>query len=93
MSWETLYNFVAYNQTMIHNAKRLQEWTSCVITHTIWQEKKFRFSTYILLKYHTQACYKRDVQMVSIHLNNHNIEYVKHNVLNGTKLIDINIFS
>jgi hypothetical protein len=45
MSWETPYIFVVYNQIMIRNAKRLQEYTYCVITHTILQEKKFRFST------------------------------------------------
>jgi hypothetical protein len=31
--------------------------------------------------------------MISIPFNKHNIDYVKHNVLNGTKLIDINILS
>jgi hypothetical protein len=35
MSWETPYNFVVYNQTMILNAKSLQEHTYCVETHTI----------------------------------------------------------
>jgi hypothetical protein len=39
MYWEALYTFVIYKQYMIRNAKSLQEWTSCVVTHTIWQEK------------------------------------------------------
>ena len=33
-----------------------------------------------------QAFLKRNVEMISIHLNKLNIDYVKHNDVNGTKL-------
>jgi hypothetical protein len=39
--------------------------------------KKFRFSTYKTLKYDTQAFYKRNLQLISIRLDKHNIQYVK----------------
>ena len=37
--------------------------------------------------------HKGNVYIISFHLNKYSIDYVKDNVLNGTKLIDINIFS
>ena len=40
----------------------------------------------------TQALYDKNVQMISIHFNQNNTDFVKHNDLNGTKLI-INIYS
>jgi hypothetical protein len=43
MNWETLYNFIVYNQTIIPNAKSIEKYTYCVVTHTISQEKKNGF--------------------------------------------------
>ena len=54
--------------------------------HTRSDKKKIRFSTYI----NTQTTYsgfsKRNVQMISIHLNKHIIDPVEHNDLNGTNI-------
>ena len=40
----------------------------------------------------TQAFHEKNVLMISIHFNQNNIDFVKHNDLNSTKLI-INIYS
>ena len=39
MSWETLYNVVVYNKTIIRNAKSLQVWTFA-LQHTVFDKKK-----------------------------------------------------
>ena len=51
-------------------------------THN-FTRKKFRFPTYITPEIRP---FIRDVEMISIHLNKYNIDYVKHSYLNGTKL-------
>jgi uncharacterized membrane protein len=79
-----LYVFVVYSQTMIWNAKTLQEWTICVATHYLKRKFFFFFSMYPLnydsLYYGIigiMTFQKRDVQMTSTHLNKHIILYVK----------------
>ena len=43
-------------------------------------------------KFVNQAFHKRNLQMIPIHLNKHNIDYVKHNDLNGTKVTRKTLF-
>jgi hypothetical protein len=61
ISWETPYNYVVYNQIMIRNWKTLKEYSYCVITHTILQEKNLFFLHTKPLKYETHAFQKRNV--------------------------------
>jgi hypothetical protein len=56
------------------------------------KKKNFVFQQIFLLIYDTQDFLKRNVHVISIHLNNHNVDYLKRNGWNGTKL-EINIYS
>ena len=80
ISWETLYTNAVYNQIMCRNAKSLKEWRFYVAAQKIWEEKYFVFLHKLHLKYDTQAFHKRDVQMISFHLNklmlNHTQNYL-----------------
>jgi hypothetical protein len=53
-------------------------------------EKNFVF-LHTCLKYYTLSFLKWYEHVISIHFSKHNFDYVKHSVLNGTKLID-NVF-
>ena len=62
------------------------------LQHTRFDKKKNFVSLETKpLKYDTQAFHKKNMQMMSIHLNKHSIDHVKHNYWNGTKL-DNNIY-
>jgi hypothetical protein len=60
--------------------------------HTRFHKKKnFVILRTLPLKHDIHTYHKRNMHLISIHLNNHNIQYVNYNIINGTKLIDIEI--
>jgi hypothetical protein len=57
-------------------------------THDLTR-KKFRSSTYIISEIWYPGFHKTNLHVISIHLNKHNNNYVKHKSLDGTKHTDI----
>jgi hypothetical protein len=54
--------------------------------HTRFHKKKYLvLLSKLPLKYDTQTFRKRNVQMITIQLNKHKFDYVKHNILNVTE--------